>query len=279
MSVALGCPTRPRSTSSPAAVRWTPATSERPMPPSAPVSPTPSPPAAPIAATSAVFVVPASTATTASSVASSVTRSPSAKRGATPRRMSSASMARPPPWTTTSGSLEASWTIPTAAVCRAAALSSNSPPSLSTVIIGSVERRGFVESERHVEILNRLACRALHEVVDADRHHELTALAVDLPADVAEVRVRDVLDLGQVLAREPHERRAAVRLGERALDVGRADARLQPGVDRLEDAAVERHEVRHERHRHADFLFDLGRMPVREYPVGGDAAVAFGEMR
>ncbi len=60
---------------------------------------------------------------------------------------------------------------------------------------------------------------------------------------------------------------------------GIVDARLQSRVDRLENPAVERHEVRDERHRDAQLLLDLGGMPVREDAVGRDAVVALGEVR
>ena len=56
-------------------------------------------------------------------------------------------------------------------------------------------------------------------------------------------------------------------------------ARRHAHVDRLEDAAVERHQVRHERHRDAQLLLDLGGVPVREDAVGRQAAVHFGEVR
>ena len=56
----------------------------------------------------------------------------------------------------------------------------------------------LVEAERDVEVLDGLSCGALHQVVDAGHHDELTARTLDAPADVAEVRVRHVLDLGQI---------------------------------------------------------------------------------
>ena len=74
--------------------------------------------------------------------------------------------------------------------------------------------------------------------------------------------------------------RVRVRRLERPAECRRSSTPgLQPRVDRLENAAIERHQVRHERHRHADFLFDLGAMAVREYAVRGHAAVNLGEVR
>ena len=110
--------------------------------------------------------------------------------------------------------------------------------------------------------------------------HQLTARAVDAPADVAEVRVRDVLDLGQVASRSG-ARTATPRRppSSVALDRRRVDAGCQARVDRLEDPAVERHEVRHERHVHPELLLDLGLVPMREHAVRGDAAVHLGEVR
>ena len=70
--------------------------------------------------------------------------------------------------------------------------------------------RSLVVAEHHIQVLNRLARRALHEVVD-DRHQkDAAAGGVDPPADVAEIRIRRVLDFGQRLAGEPHERRVPV---------------------------------------------------------------------
>ena len=60
----------------------------------------------------------------------------------------------------------------------------------------SQQPRPLVEAEHHVHVLHGLARRALQQVVD-DRHEDRAARRIDAPADVAEVRVRDVLDLGQ----------------------------------------------------------------------------------
>ena len=57
------------------------------------------------------------------------------------------------------------------------------------------------------------------------------------------------------------------------------DTRLQPRVDRFENAPIERDEVRHERDRHAKLLLYFGRVPVREHAVSRDAVVALGEVR
>ncbi len=143
----------------------------------------------------------------------------------------------------------------------------------------SVEPQRFVEAERDVEILNRLAGRALHEVVDAGDHDELAARPLDAPADVAVVRVRDVLDLGQIAAGQPHERRVGIGRLERALDRSGVHAVGQARVDRFEDPAVERHEMRNERDVHPELLLDLGLMPMREHSVRRDAAVHFGKVR
>ena len=66
---------------------------------------------------------------------------------------------------------------------------------------------------------------------------------------------------------------------ERRFDRRGVDAGPQPRVDRLEDPAIERHQVRHERDRHAELLLDLRGMPVREHAVRRDAVVALGEVR
>ena len=56
-------------------------------------------------------------------------------------------------------------------------------------------------------------------------------------------------------------------------------ARGHAHVDRLENAAIERHEMRHERDRRAELLFHLGDVPMAEDAVGGDRSVVLGEMR
>ncbi len=102
---------------------------------------------------------------------------------------------------------------------------------------------------------------------------------IDAPADVAEVRVDDVLDLGQVGAGQADERRSGVGSRERVTDSGGVRAGAEARVNRLEDPAVERHQVRHEGHRHAQFLLDLGAVAVPEHAVGGDTAVTLRKMR
>src|SRR6185436_16322767 len=195
-------------------------------------------------------------------------RRPSTKAGVLPRARISASMARPPPCTTMSEVADARRTIAAAAVRTADASSRSSPPSLRTVVaIESVERRRFVEPERHVEILDGLSCGTFHQIVDAGNHYELTARTIDAPAHVAEVGVSDVLDLGEIRPREPHEGRVVVGGVERRAYGRAVDTGLQPRVDRFQNAPVERDEVRHERDRHAQLLLNFGRMPVREDAV------------
>src|SRR6188768_3116366 len=278
MSPPPGSPTRPRSTRSPFIVASGAAFTARPIFASAPVSPTARAPRAPIAATRPVLVRPASTDTTLSSAALSVTRRPSTKRGVRPRTFRSASIARPPPCTTTSGSRFARRTIAAADAATALASSSSSPPSFRTVAT-SVQPRRFGKSVGHVEVLNRLAGGALHQVVDARHHHELTAIGGNPPADVAEICVRDVLDLREIGTGQAHERRLLVGGLERARDPRRIDARLHARVDRFENAAIQRHEVRYERDRQPDLLFDLHAVPMAEDAIRGHAAVNLGEVR
>ena len=199
-SVPSGSPTRPRSASSPATVRSGAARRERPIRPSAPVRPTARPPAAPIAATSAVLVRPASTETTVSSVAASVTRRPSTKRGRLAAR-AQLGVDRP-----------------------AAAVDDDERPDAARRTIAAAaerDRRGVLEQlaaefeDRRIEIVQfspivsskpnatlkfwiAWPAAPFTRLSMHDDHHELPAGLVDAPADVAEVRVRDVLDLGQI---------------------------------------------------------------------------------
>ncbi len=75
------------------------------------------------------------------------------------------------------------------------------------------------------------------------------------------------------------ERRPGVGVGQCASHGAGVHAGTEARVDRLEDPAVERHEVRHERDRYAEFLLDLGAVAVPEHAVGGDAAVTLRKMR
>ena len=91
--------------------------------------------------------------------------------------------------------------------------------------------------------------------------------------------MRDVLDLGERRADEAHERRALVGLLEHVADRFLGGAGRDAHVDGREDAAIDRDEVRRERHRPADPLLDLGAVAVVEDAVGRHAAVDFGEVR
>ena len=90
-----------------------------------------------------------------------------------------------------------------------AGISSSSPPNLTTIGRSVTAARSSRRSAEHdVHVLHRLARRALQQVVD-DRDENRAARRIDAPADVAEVRVRDVLDFGQRRSDETHERRVA----------------------------------------------------------------------
>src|SRR2546427_557356 len=82
------------------------------------------------------------------------------------------------------------------------------------------------------------------------------------PADVAEVRVRDVLDFRERRSDQPYERRVLVRALEHIADRLLGRARRHADVDGREDAAVERHQVRCERHGASDALLDFSAVPV-----------------
>ena len=90
--------------------------------------------------------------------------------------------------------------------------------------------------------------------------------------------MRDMLDLGQIPAGQADKRGPLVRICQQLFDVGGSYAGPEPGVDRFENASVDRHEVRHECDWNADLLLYLGCMAMREHPVGGDAAVTLRKM-
>src|SRR5687768_14931444 len=165
-------------------------------------------------------------------------------------------MARPPPCTTMRRVFAESLRTATAIACIAAASSSNSPPSLRIVIIripnteyripntdyripNSVQPQRFIEAVGDIEVLDRLAGRTLDQVVDDRHHHQLASGTIDAPADVAVVRVRDVLDLRQVAAGEPHEGRVRIGTRQRRSDLIGAHVGFQPRINRFEDAAIE----------------------------------------
>src|SRR5262249_22545383 len=129
------------------------------------------------------------------------------------------------------------------------------------------------EAAGHIEILKRLTGRALHEVVETGDNHEPPGSRVEAPADVAEIGPGDVLDLRQRVPGQPHEWLLAVRRLEHFLDpLGR-----RPGshlrVNRLEDSAIERHQMGNEGHLRAKLLLHLGDMTMSEYSVGGHRSV------
>ena len=144
---------------------------------------------------------------------------------------------------------------------------------------GRQQPRPLVVSEHHVQILDGLAGRAFHEVID-DRHKQDPAAGrVHAPPDVAEIRIRRVLDLRQRLTGQSYERCCLIGRFHRVGHITRRRARPHARVDRFENAPVERHEVRHERDGRAQFLFDFGLMPMTEHAVCGHAPVILGKMR
>src|SRR6187549_3133809 len=99
------------------------------------------------------------------------------------------------------------------------------------------------------------------------------------PPDVTEIGIGGVLDFRQRLARNPDKRCRVVRAAHDGRHLPRCRARLELGVNRLENAAIERDQVRYERHRRAELLLDFGLMPVAEETVGRHTAVILGEVR
>ena len=91
--------------------------------------------------------------------------------------------------------------------------------------------------------------------------------------------MRDVLDLRQRGAGEPHERGPCIRALEDVAERLFGSAGRDADVDRREDAAIEGHQVRRERHRAAGALLDFGAVAVVEHAVGRQAVVALGEVR
>ena len=170
-------------------------------------------PAASSAATSRVLTAPASTATTTSSVASSVMRSPSTCRFSMPARLQ-----RGVDLLAAAVHDDQRRAAPRRCAATRADDGLRAAPAPRAARRRTSRRAGWpahsrpgrlVEAEHHVHVLHRLARRALHQVVD-HRHEDRAARRIDAPADVAEVRVRDVLDLRQ-RRRRPAGRRSRRR--------------------------------------------------------------------
>ena len=190
--------------------------SESPQRPSAPVSPTAGTPACASAATNRVLIVPASTATTASSVGSSVMRSPSTCRFSMPACLSAASISLPPPWTITTGSQARlddarhrgdDGLKPRRIVEQLAAELDDDHSDHSS------PRRSSTPS------MTFMFCTAWPDAPFSRLSMTETRMTrpdgIDAPPDVAEVRVRDVLDLGERRAGQADERLVGVRRARR----------------------------------------------------------------
>ena len=176
---------------------------------SAPVSPTGLPPARRTAATSRVLIAPASTDTTTSSVGASVTRKPStccfgmpavAERGVD---LLAAAVHDDERRVLRQRGDRLGDALEILRLLEQLAAELQDEGRLLRVRArvdarsASQQARPLVEAEHDVQVLHRRSRRALHQVVDDGHQHDAAALCVHLPADVAEVGVRDVLDLRQ----------------------------------------------------------------------------------
>ena len=138
------------------------------------------------------------------------------------------------------------------------------------------------EVEEDVEVLDGGAGGALHEVVEAaDQEH---AVADDAGRDVAEVGVDRVLRAGQVV-HHADEPLGGVGVAEELHHLALGDRLFWADIDRRENAAIHRGELRREDHARTragvagDHLLDLGGVPVPAHVVGRHALVALGEVR
>src|SRR5438552_11342367 len=266
-------------------------------PPSTPDNPIASRPAARNAVTSSRFIGPPRTISTSSAISGVVTRRPSRCSTGRPSRRDHVVTAWPPPCTTTTG--------PILLKARAhsathAGRSSSLPPILTTRTFSMLdtlksapkeslplravlhraqalacvlarESRRFWEPEHHVHILDRLSRRALHEVVDRGDDGEARPAHVGnfRDADRHAVAVHDVLEGRQRAVHHLHAGlgvvgRAVEALGGRLIEHAR-----QRHVNRFENAALHRQEMRreHEVARKSPLarqrLLQLGEMAVR----------------
>src|SRR6266436_2949906 len=133
-----------------------------------------------------------------------------------------------------------------------------------------------------IEILHGLTGRAFSEIVEAGNDHETPAGFVQRKADIAEVRVRDVLQLGQrTRGPDSNHRPSSVRLAIERFDVVCRLRLAERNVNRGEDSASEREQMSRKnnlRLAQAGVLEDFRRVAVRKKIVSLEILIEFREM-
>src|SRR5690348_8403055 len=127
---------------------------------------------------------------------------------------------------------------------RESGASSRVPPSLINNLRGCTlnESGRFRVSEREIHVLDRLAGGAFAQVVDYGNHDGAASFLVVLESDVAEVGVRNRMQIGNL----PGCVQTDERLGRVALAIDRqqivrgGDFFGRAEVDRLQNSAVDR---------------------------------------
>ena len=167
-----------------------------------------------------------------------------------------------------------------------------SPPSPPKAGGRSSEARSFREATENVHALHRLAAGTFDEIVFGAHDDEPSGAGIQPPGEFEDIGAHDILRVGQGLAFQQTNK----RLTGISLLITRGDAFTEGGdfggrrkilhgreVERGEDAAVDRDQVRSELddHRRAGrerkLLLNLGKMPVLGHAVGAHALVALGE--
>ena len=158
--------------------------------------------------------------------------------------------------------------------------------------LGSQQPRRFRESAQNIHALDRLARRALDDVVLGAQDDETTRARIQPPRHLEDIRADDILRIGQRrVAENANERfglvRVAITLSDpsghglrRPILAGPCDGRK---IQRGQDAAIHRDQVGREldlnrfARGEAELLLDFRQVPVFRNAIRAEALVALAE--
>src|SRR5262249_3150796 len=105
-----------------------------------------------------------------------------------------------------------------------------------------------IQTMHQIEVLHRLSCRSLDQVIDSREEDAPPAARSQIPRNVAEVGVSHAAQLWKAPGSErPDERMKAVASLEFTLNLLRAHPALECDIDRRKNTAVHRKKVGHEK--------------------------------
>ncbi len=142
----------------------------------------------------------------------------------------------------------------------------------------------FIQTENQVERLDRLPTSTLDDIVLGAGDDEPVGPGIEVPADVDEVRARDVFRIGTDSgSEEAYEGFSGIGFFQCGTDLVECDFRCNASRDAAVDASVHRYEMRDEAEAdrfsggEGEFLFDLGKVAVFRNAVGAQAFIALAE--